>query len=208
MPCSAHKAHCVAQPTVWQARGAQRLAMLVVAGLVALVACAKGAADTAEPSCNEELLASGRGLPVASGLSLAVSYQIEVTHPELGRVIAAAADYERAHPQYQDLSNPDYDDDLIGDGDAGYIGALLVLSERPDLATPEILDALEQAAAEGGIAEVGNTVRHARPGDPPPLGSVRFSEFQGLVRERRIAVEDSELVPLPAPGCRDVDGER
>lgn len=202
MSSRGHRSHEIAH--VWT-RGSRRparlLAVSAVVGLVAVAACASSAGEPARPSCNEELQATGQGLPVAPGIAIAVSYQIEVSNRELGRVIDAAVEYHGSHPQYVDLDNVDDEVDVIGGGETSYVGALLVLAERPELATPAILDALEAEARDGGIPGVGNAVRHAMPGDPAPYGSDRFLELAQLVRERRSAVENSDLVPLPARQC-------
>jgi hypothetical protein len=183
-------------------RAMRRVIAVVMIGMLVL-ACSSGGDDDGEdagPTCNETRLATGKGYPWDPGLALAVSRLIEVSHPELSGIINAVADYQEAHPSHQDFENPRRGDHL-GEGTAIYLAALLVLAERPDIATPATLDALEQAAEEGGMAAVGNVSINSSADDPPEYNTDAINELRNLVIEREEAVEDAGIVSLPDPRC-------
>lgn len=197
----------VARPAAALARAIRVTVVAVVAGSLTAASCSSGDGNEAdaEPTCDEARLASGNGYPWDPGLALAVARQIEVTHPELSGVINAAADYQETHPTYQDFEDH-RDGDVTGDGAIGFIGALLVLAERPDLATTGNLQALRQAASEGGMPAVGNLLADAGRRNPVPDVDASFTELADLTFEREQAVEEAHIVSLPDPRCPPDDG--
>jgi hypothetical protein len=117
-----------------------------------------------------------------------------------GQVSTAVPTPSSLHDEPSPVTRPRRGDHL-GDGTTGFIAALLVLAERPELATPEFLEVLRQAAIEGGMVEVARVVDSSDQGDPPPSEVTSLMQLDNLVFEREEAMDETGMVALPDPRC-------
>src|SRR5262245_34970353 len=97
------------------------------------------------PRCLEPRLAAGDVYPVDRGLALAVTRGIASDHPAVAPLVDAVTDYEAAHPI---ASEDTFGGGRLGTGDPlRYTLTVIALAERPDLARPELITDLVEAAA-------------------------------------------------------------
>jgi hypothetical protein len=175
-------------------------ALAIVFSLATVAASHWVAADPADAPvrCAERRLAAAAAFRNDPGLALAVSRTITATSPHLTGIVDAVAEHEATYPDVASLViGPDMPP---GDPSLVYLVVLIDLSGRPDLATPDVLAALERAAASGGIAGIHELV--AGTGAPPVDGSggAALAELRRLIRRQRGAVADAGIVGLPR-GC-------
>jgi hypothetical protein len=185
-----------------------RAVATVVAGVLALVFSLATIAVShwvgANPAdaplrCAESRLAAATAFRHDPGLALAVSRTITATSPHLTGIVDAVAEHQATYPDVASLAvGPDM---ASGDPSLVYLAVMIDLAGRPDLATPDVLAALERAAASGGLAGIHELVIGT--GSPPPaggLGGAALVELRRLVRQQRGAVADAGIVSLPR-GC-------
>lgn len=95
-----------------------------------------------------------------------------------------------------------------GDGSWGWveytdtdISLLLVLADRPDLATPEILEWAEEFASERGIVGVTIFIDDPVERDDEHYGNRTLIELVNLVNDQETAVEEAGIQILPPALC-------
>jgi hypothetical protein len=88
---------------------------------------------------------------------------------------------------------------LSAESSLDYILVLHNLVDRPDLATPEVLDLLEQAANDGGIWGISDALHDPRLALEG--GGAAFAEMQEIVLDQERAPRDAGMLPLPWPDC-------
>jgi hypothetical protein len=181
-----------------------RAVATVVAGLLAIIFSlatvavsqwvAAGAAD--DPvRCAESRLAAATAFRHDPGLALAASRTVAATSPHLTAIVDAVAEHQATYPDVASLVvGPDM---APGDPSLVYLTVIIDLSGRPDLATPEVLTALERAAASGGLVGIHELI--AGTGRPPAdgQGGAALAELRRLVRQQRDAVAAAGIASLP-----------
>ncbi len=181
-----------------------RAVATVVAGVLAIVFSLATvvvshwvAADAADAPrrCAESRLAAATAFRHDPGLALAASRTITATSPHLTGIVDAVAEHQATYPDTAVLVvGPDM---APGDPSLVYLAVLIDLSGRPDLATPDVLSALERAAASGGITGIHELV--VGPGSPAAdeQGGAALAELRRLVRRQRGAVAAAGIDSLP-----------
>jgi hypothetical protein len=169
----------------------------IVFSLATVVVSQWVAADAADDPtrCAESRLAAATAFRHDPGLALAVSRTITATSPHLTGIVDAVADHQATFPDVASLVvGPEM---AAGDPSLVYLAVLIDLSARPDLATPDLLAALERAAASGGFAGVHELV--VGPGSrlADGQGGAALAELQRLVRQQRGEVAAAGIASLP-----------
>lgn len=206
-----------------QAAAAAALALAAaVAG--AAPACAggsqaRGAGDGApEPGCVERRLAEGTAYRYDPGTVLAFSHGVAAAHPHLAGLVEAVAEHERRAPRPERL-DPAGPRDAPADTSLVYALALADLAARPDLATPDAVALLTDAAAGAGVAGGDRSAgADARPTGGPggmagvvrlltsdrrvvDAGDPALAELSALVWEQQRAVAGAGMVDARHAGC-------
>jgi hypothetical protein len=178
----------------------------VVAGVLAIVFSLATvavshwvAADAADGPvrCAESRLATATAFRHDPGLALAVSRTIATTSPQLTAIVDAVAEHQATYPDVASLVvGPDM---APGDPSLVYLAVMIDLSDRPDLATPDVLATVERAAASGGLVGIHELIAGAGAGSPPAgeLGGPALGELRRLVRQQQRAVSAAGIASLP-----------
>lgn len=116
------------------------LAALLLAG------CATESASTAsQPSCADRRIAEASAYRYDPAGAIAVAHGIAESHPELQGIVDAVADHQRRRPDTERMVITDRRA-MPAEVSLVYTMVLVDLAARPDLATPDAITILEQAA--------------------------------------------------------------
>jgi len=116
----------------------------LVAGLLA--GCATESASTAaQPSCADRRIAEASAYRYDPASAIAVGHGIGESHPELQGIVDAVADHQRRRPDTERMVITDRRA-MPAEVSFVYTMVLVDLAARPDLATPEAIAILEEAA--------------------------------------------------------------
>lgn len=184
------------------------LALAVILGLC--TACSSGddggddARATEAQTCIEQRLTDGTGYGPDPGLAIGLTRAIEMNHPELSGIVDAVARYHADHPDPESLDLDDVGDLREYDGanaenSLWYVVTLFSLSERPDLATPELLAGMEEVASQLGMGGIHDMM--INPAYYPDHDLTALAELSELVAPAAIHVGDAGVQALPRANC-------
>jgi hypothetical protein len=185
-----------------------RLLGRVLAALVALaVAAACGSAPRAAPPppCLEPLLSEGRAYALDPGLAMAITTAITYDHPEVGPLVAAAADYQAAHPD-TGVFEPDVDDADVAS--LGYVLLVAAVAVEPGPVDLDLLHRYERVARARGMTGVHEVLTYEG-NAPVTIWPIPHLVVDQLTAVRRAGlVGASEAIDRARPGCgaSDVPG--
>ena len=153
-------------------------------------------------ACLEARLADGTGFRTDAAMVIALSRAIAKAHPELDPIVGAVADHLKDNPVRRGI----HLDDLEGTSpvvEVLYMLTLTNLAARPHLATPEVLDAITQAAENRPLGGMGQISRLILGDDVPQreLGGEELGQLTLLVNEQYRAIEEAGIEELPSPTC-------
>ena len=174
-------------------------ALAVSVAALALSVWTDGGAAS-RPDCARYRLAAATGFRHDPALAIAVSRSVAAASPYLVDLVEATAAHQARYPDVESVTvgpdMPDADPSLV------YVTVVADLASRPDLATPEVLTALESAAHAGGIAGVHSLIVDTGTHPPDLRGGAALTELRALVANQRAAVTDAGMVGVPSASCR------
>lgn len=189
------------------------------AGLAAGVLVAGCASESApagpEPTCADRRIAEASAHRYDPAGAIAVGHGIAESHPELKGIAAAVADHQRRRPDTERMVITDRRA-MPADVSFVYTMVLVDLAARPDLATPEAIAVLEDAAvgpdddasAEflgGGMIGVYRLITDSR--RLLKVANAEVAELSNLVDRQAEAVEDAGVHDILWTECaRAPDG--
>ncbi len=149
--------------------------------------------------CAEGRLVTAQTYGTDAGLALAVARSVTTTHPHLRGIVDAAAAHAARYPDVDGLT---VDAGLpAGDASLTFVTALVDLADRPDLATPDVLTALQRAAASGGMVGLHSVIVDPDIHPPTPAGRDALDQLRAMVARQRAAVAGAGMVGLPSRSC-------
>ena len=158
-----------------------RVGLAAFAATLAVTAAAAGVAGYRWAAPDGERAGPCEAHRVDGAEAVAVSRSVQAASPQVAGIVRAAARFHDAHP-----------DDTGPQVPAGtYVAVIVDLAARPDLATPGLLTALEEAAGSGGVAGVHGLVANPDLHLPGPDGEALDSLRSTVARQQAAPGGDS-----------------